>query len=75
MNNKITTLKNGFQIISLPKINSNLVSLGMLINEIPKYFKNSKKEQNNNESGVAHFLEHMCFKGTKKYPHQNNRKK
>ena len=71
MNNKITTFKNGFQIISLPKINSNLVSLGMLINEIPKYLKNTKKEQNNNESGVAHFLEHMCFKGTKKYPYQN----
>ena len=29
------------------------------------------KEQNNNESGVAHFLEHMCFKGTKKYPYPN----
>lgn len=71
MNNKITTLKNGFQIISLPKINSNLVSFGMLINEIPKFLKNRKKEQNNNEAGVAHFLEHMCFKGTKKYPYPN----
>ena len=71
MNNKITTFKNGFQIISLPKINSNLVSLGMLINVIPKYLKNRKKEQNSNESGVAHFLEHMCFKGTKKYAYQN----
>ena len=70
MNSKITTLKNGFEIISLPKINSNLISLGILINEIPKHFKN-KTNKNNNETGIAHFLEHMCFKGTKKYPYQN----
>lgn len=70
MNSKITTLKNGFEIISLPKINSNLISLGILINEIPKHYKN-KTNKNNNETGIAHFLEHMCFKGTKKYPYQN----
>ena len=70
MNSKITTLKNGFEIISLSKINSNLISLGILINEIPKHF-NNKTNKNNNETGIAHFLEHMCFKGTKKYPYQN----
>ena len=44
--------------------------MGILINEIPKHYKN-KTNKNNNETGIAHFLEHMCFKGTKKYPYQN----
>ena len=57
---KISALNNGFEIISLPKLSSNLISLGILINEIPKNF-------NKDEKSVAHFLEHMCFKGTKKY--------
>ena len=70
MNNKITKLKNGFEIITIPKFNSNLISFGMLINQIPKNILNLAKK-NNNELGVAHFLEHMCFKGTKKYPYLN----
>lgn len=61
---KISTLNNGFQIISLPKLSSNLISLGILIKEVPKYIN---KNSNEDENSVAHFLEHMCFKGTKKY--------
>lgn len=61
MNNnvRITTLDNGFRIVSenMPGLKS--ASLGVWVsagcrNESPK------------QNGIAHFLEHMAFKGTKK---------
>ena len=58
---KKTTLKNGLRIIAVPQKNTQAVTVLVLVKTGSKY---EKKEIN----GISHFLEHMCFKGTKKYP-------
>ncbi len=58
---KKTTLKNGLRIIYIPFKHSKSVTTLVLVGTGSKY---EKKEI----SGVSHFLEHMCFKGTKKRP-------
>jgi predicted Zn-dependent peptidase len=58
---KLTTLKNGLTLITvdLPYLNSvtSLVAVGA-----------GARYENPHNFGVSHFLEHMAFKGTKKYP-------
>ncbi|GLQ34914.1 peptidase M16 [Amylibacter marinus] len=56
---RITTLENGFRIVSeyMPGLKS--ASLGVWVNA---GCRNEQVQQN----GIAHFLEHMAFKGTKK---------
>ncbi|MEK7062134.1 MAG: pitrilysin family protein [Patescibacteria group bacterium] len=56
--NKIT-LKNGLRIITAPKQDSLATTFLILVEAGSKY---ETKEIN----GISHFLEHMCFKGTKK---------
>ncbi|MEK7657805.1 MAG: pitrilysin family protein [Patescibacteria group bacterium] len=58
--NKIT-LENGLRIITAPKPDSLTVTVLVLVEAGSKY---ETKEIN----GISHFLEHMCFKGTKKRP-------
>ncbi|MBI4993726.1 insulinase family protein [Candidatus Wolfebacteria bacterium] len=58
--NKIT-LKNGLRIILAPKDDSLATTVLILVEAGSKY---ETKEIN----GISHFLEHMCFKGTKKRP-------
>lgn len=58
--NKII-LNNGLRIITIPKKDSLAVTVLVLVEAGSKY---EKKEIN----GISHFLEHMCFKGTKKRP-------
>ncbi|MCL5004669.1 MAG: insulinase family protein [Patescibacteria group bacterium] len=58
--NKIT-LKNGLRIITAPKQDSLATTFLVLVEAGSKY---ETKEIN----GISHFLEHMCFKGTKKRP-------
>lgn len=58
--NKIT-LKNGLRIILAPKNDSLATTVLVLVEAGSKY---ETKEIN----GISHFLEHMCFKGTKKQP-------
>ncbi len=58
---KKTTLKNGLRIISVPLEHSKSVTVLVLVGTGSKY---ERKET----SGISHFLEHMCFKGTKKRP-------
>ncbi len=58
---KKTTLDNGLRIISIPFENSKSVTVLVLVGTGSKY---EKKEI----SGISHFLEHMCFKGTEKRP-------
>ena len=55
---KITTLDNGFRIVTevMPGLKS--ASLGIWVNA---GCRDERKDQN----GIAHFLEHMAFKGTK----------
>lgn len=54
-------LKNGLRIIVVPIKNAPSATIMSLIEAGSKY-----EEKKNN--GISHFLEHMCFKGTKKRP-------
>lgn len=54
-------LKNGLRYILAPMNNTQAVSVMVLVGTGLMY---EKKEDN----GLAHFLEHMCFKGTTKRP-------
>ncbi len=56
---KKKVLKNGLRIIAVPIKNAPSVTVMSLIEAGSKY----ENKQNN---GISHFLEHMCFKGTKK---------
>lgn len=58
--NKII-LNNGLRIITAPKQDSLAATILVLVEAGSKY---ETKEIN----GISHFLEHMCFKGTKKRP-------
>lgn len=61
MNYKKTILDNGLRVITVPMKDSPTVTVFVLVEAGSKY---EKKENN----GISHFLEHMCFKGTKKRP-------
>ncbi len=58
---KKTILKNGLRIITIPMRDNPTVTVLVLVEAGSKY---ETKENN----GVSHFLEHMCFKGTKNRP-------
>ncbi len=49
--------KNGMKLLGIPT-KSNIVSIGIYVNIGSRY-------ESKNNHGVAHFLEHMMFKGTK----------
>jgi predicted Zn-dependent peptidase len=53
-----TVLNNGLRIITVPQKDNPAVTVLVLVATGSKY---EKKEIN----GISHFLEHMCFKGTK----------
>jgi len=59
MKPKITTLKNGLKIMSVPMKDNPTVTVMVFVRTGTD---NETKEIN----GISHFLEHMCFKGTKK---------
>jgi predicted Zn-dependent peptidase len=56
-----TKLKNGLRVITVPMKDNPTVTVLVLVETGSKY----ENKQNN---GLSHFLEHMCFKGTKKRP-------
>lgn len=58
MDHQIHTLQNGIRIIHA-QINSTVSHCGVLINA-------GSRDEEINEHGLAHFTEHMLFKGTKK---------
>jgi predicted Zn-dependent peptidase len=58
---KKTVLKNGLRIITIPMENTKTVSVLALIGTGSKY-------ETKDINGISHFLEHMFFKGTKRYP-------
>lgn len=58
---KKTTLKNGLRIITVPAKNTKTVTVFVLVGTGSKY-------ETKDINGISHFLEHMFFKGTKKYP-------
>lgn len=52
------TLKNGIRLIHVP-VNSEVAHLGVIINA-------GSRDELKNEHGLAHFIEHLLFKGTGK---------
>lgn len=58
---KKTILKNGLRIITAPMRQTKAVSIILATGVGSRY---EEKPQN----GLSHFIEHMCFKGTKKRP-------
>ncbi|MCK5026922.1 MAG: insulinase family protein, partial [Candidatus Pacebacteria bacterium] len=61
MNYKKTVLKNGMRIITVPMSNNPTVTVMVLVEAGSKY-------ETKDINGISHFLEHLCFKGTKKRP-------
>lgn len=55
------TLKNGLNVIAVPMKDSTTVTVLVMVRAGSKY-------ETRKISGVSHFLEHMCFKGTVKRP-------
>jgi predicted Zn-dependent peptidase len=56
---KITTLANGLTVMSHPMPHIETVALGIWV-------KAGARDELPEENGIAHFLEHMAFKGTKR---------
>ncbi|MBP6912655.1 MAG: insulinase family protein [Candidatus Pacebacteria bacterium] len=61
MNVKKTILKNGLRIIAHPMNDTKTVTITVFV-------KTGSDYERDNEMGLSHFLEHMCFKGTTKRP-------
>jgi len=57
---KKSTLENGLRIITRRMPDMQSVSLGIWIKVGGRY-------ENDNDKGISHFIEHLLFKGTKKY--------
>jgi len=57
---KKTTLPNGIRIVSYPIKNRSSVSLGFFVGA-------GARHESDSIAGAAHFLEHIVFKGSKKY--------
>ncbi len=55
------TLKNGLRVILTPVLDAKSTAVCF-------YFKAGSRFETKKTNGVAHFLEHMAFKGTQKYP-------
>ena len=61
MNIEETTTKNGLQVLYVDQPDATAGSVQM-------WFRAGSALESKNDYGVAHFLEHMFFKGTKKRP-------
>lgn len=62
LNHKLHTLKSGLKVVSIPMASSSSLTVMALSNTGSRYEKES-------QYGIAHFFEHIVFKGTKNYPH------
>ena len=56
---KKTTLKNGLRVLTHAMPNTKAVTITVFV-------KTGSDYEHDNEIGLSHFLEHMCFKGTTK---------
>jgi predicted Zn-dependent peptidase len=61
MQYQVTTLKNGATLLRIPMASAASVTVLALVNAGRRY-------EDERVAGISHFLEHMVFKGTKKYP-------
>jgi predicted Zn-dependent peptidase len=64
MKPKIKKLKNGLSIVLIPMKDQHTATTLVLVETGSKY-------EEKNRSGISHFLEHMCFKGTTNRPNQS----
>jgi zinc protease len=55
------TLPNSMRLLFIPLSYTDVVSIGIFV-------KTGSRYENKKNNGIAHFLEHMMFKGTKKRP-------
>ena len=60
MKTQIKKLKNGTTVIAIQRKTTKIVSVLVGVSV-------GCEHEADSENGIAHFLEHMCFKGTKKY--------
>lgn len=58
---KITKLKNGLRVLTVPIKQTKAVTALVLV-------RAGSRNETKREGGLAHFIEHMFFKGGKKYP-------
>lgn len=56
--NKVTTLSNGMRVVTQSMPHVKTISMGVWVDVGSRY-------EEEREGGIAHFLEHMAFKGTK----------
>lgn len=56
-----TTLKNGLRILAAPLHETKAMTLQFLVGTGSRF-------ERDDEGGISHFLEHILFKGTEKYP-------
>jgi predicted Zn-dependent peptidase len=56
-----TTLKNNLRVVTVPIKQTRVVTVLILV-------RAGSRNENKKENGLAHFIEHMFFKGGKKYP-------
>ena len=54
------TLDNGLRLVTAPMPHTRAVSVGIFIGAGSRY-------ESDSEAGIAHFIEHLCFKGTEKH--------
>ena len=59
MDVNLTTLDNGLRIITVERLQTETVSVGIWTNTGSAY-------ETDKINGISHFIEHMVFKGTKK---------
>jgi len=56
-----TTWPNGFRLLVLPQADNPMVACAI-------WYSVGSRDENVGETGLSHYLEHMLFKGSKKYP-------
>ncbi len=61
MKPKLKKFKNGLRLLMVPMPESPSVAVAVFVRAGSAY-------ETQKNSGISHFLEHMCFKGTEKYP-------
>ncbi len=58
---KKVTLDNGLRLVTESMLHTRSVAINFFIGTGSRY-------ENDKQAGISHFIEHMCFKGTEKYP-------
>lgn len=65
MNFKRKVLPNGLRLVTVPMKDNPTITVLVMVEAGSEY-------ENKNNTGISHFLEHMCFKGTEKRPNMSD---